>query len=100
MRIRETFEFLLRELNKGPYLDYLGAGVVLTGGTSALRGIKHLAEDVFQMPVQLCRAQNVSGVASAFENPQYSTAVGLVKYAQATLGDEGGGWLDWFKRWF
>jgi cell division protein FtsA len=100
MRIRETFEFLLRELSKGPYLDYLGAGVVLTGGTSALRGIKHLAENVFQMPVQLCRAQNVSGVASAFENPQYSTAVGLVKYAQATLGDEGGGWLDWFKRWF
>ncbi len=100
MRIRETFEFLLRELSKGPYLDYLGAGVVLTGGTSALRGIKHLAEDVFQMPVQLCRAQNVSGVASAFENPQYSTAVGLVKYAQATFDDEGGGWLDWFKRWF
>ncbi len=52
------------------------------------------------MPVQVCRAQNVAGVTSAFENPQYSTAIGLVKYAQATLDDESGGLLDWFKKWF
>ena len=100
MRMRETFELLKRELDKGRYHEYAGAGMVLTGGSSALRGIQELAEDVFQMPVQVCRAQNISGVTSAFENPQYSTAIGLVKYAQATLDDNSGGWLDWFKKWF
>ena len=100
MRMRETFELLKRELDKGRYHEYAGAGMVLTGGSSALRGIQELAEDVFQMPVQVCRAQNISGVTSAFENPQYSTAIGLVKYAQATLDDEPGGWFDRFKKWF
>ena len=79
---------------------YVGAGMVLTGGCSELRGIKQLAEEAFEMPVQLCRAQNVSGVTSAFENPQYSTAIGLVKYAQATLDDNSGGLFDLFKGWF
>ena len=100
MRVRETFERLKRELDKGRYAEYAGAGMVLTGGSSALRGIKEVAEEIFQMPVQVCRAQNISGVTSAFENPQYSTAIGLVKYAQATLGDDSGGWFDWFKKWF
>ena len=97
---RSELELLKRELDKGRYHEYAGAGMVLTGGTSALRGIQHVAEEIFQMPVQLCQAQNVVGVTSAFENPQYSTAIGLVKYAQATLDDQRGGWFDWFKRWF
>ena len=99
-QILMTFELLKRELDKGRYHEFAGAGMVLTGGSSALRGIQHVAEEIFQMPVQICRAQNISGVTSAFENPQYSTAIGLVKYAQATLDDDSGGWLDWFKRWF
>src|SRR5688572_28589913 len=100
MRVRETFELLKREIEQQDFYDYLGAGIVLTGGTSELKGIKVLAEEVFGMPVQLCRARNVSGVTSAFENPQYSTAIGLVKYAQATLDDEGGGLFGWLKGFF
>ncbi len=100
MRVRETLELMKRDLEKENYLDYLGGGIVLTGGTSELRGIKHLTEDVFGMPVQLCKARNVSGVTSAFENPRYSTAIGLVKYAQATTGSEGGGGWRWLKDFF
>ena len=100
MRVREMFELLRREFDKSRFLDYAGAGIVLTGGCSELRGIQNLAEEVFEMPVQLCRAQDVSGVTSAFENPQYSTAIGLVKYAQATLDDESSGPIDWIKALF
>ncbi len=100
MRIRETFELLKREFDKGRYAEYAGAGMVLTGGSSALRGIQHVAEEIFQMPVQICQAQNVAGVTSAFENPQYSTAIGLVKYAQATLDDKPRGIFGWIKELF
>ncbi len=100
MRVRETFELLKRELDKAHYLRYVGAGMVLTGGSSQLRGIRELAAEVLQIPVHLCQAQNVSGVTSAFENPQYSTAIGLAKYAQATFDDDSGGLLGWFKSWF
>ena len=53
-----------------------------------LKGIDQLAEEIFGMPVHLTHAQTVSGITSAFENPQYSTAIGLIKYAQAMQGDK------------
>ena len=73
--------------------------MVLTGGSSQLKGIKALAEEVFGIPVHLCRAQNVSGITSAFENPQYSTAIGLAKYAQATFEEEETGLISKVKKW-
>jgi len=69
-------------------LGFLAAGLLLTGRCSMLKGIDQLAEEVFGMPVHLTHAQTVSGITSAFENPQYSTAIGLIKYAQAMQGDK------------
>ncbi|HEV7869024.1 MAG TPA: cell division FtsA domain-containing protein, partial [Chthoniobacteraceae bacterium] len=83
-RVRETFELLKRRLDTDNYLHFLGAGMMLTGGCSQLKGIQHLAEDVFGLPVRVTHAQTVSGLTSAFENPQFSTAIGLIKYAEAT----------------
>ena len=82
-RVRETFELLKRRLDEGGHLPYLGAGVMLTGGCSLLKGIDQLAEEVFGTPAHLTRAHAVSGLTSAFENPQFSTAIGLLKYAGA-----------------
>ena len=61
-----------------------------TARPSLLPGIGSLAEEVFGMPVTLTHAQNVSGITSAFQNPRYSAAIGLVKYGQAVAGDRGG----------
>jgi cell division protein FtsA len=52
-----------------------------------LNGIDNLAEDVFEIPARVCHAQTMSGLTSAFENPQFSAAIGLIKYAQAIQGD-------------
>jgi cell division ATPase FtsA len=40
---------------------------------------------VFGLPVHLTHAHAMSGLTSAFENPQLSTAIGLIKYAQAMM---------------
>ena len=82
-RVRETFELLKRHLDAEGHLPYLGAGIMLTGGCSLLKGIGQLAEDVFGAPAHLTHAHAVSGLTSAFENPQFSTAIGLIKYAEA-----------------
>src|SRR5215467_13944752 len=82
MRLRETFELLKRRLEDEPYLDYLGEGIFLTGGCSQLNGIDNLAEDVFAIPARAAHARTMSGLTSAFENPQFSAAIGLIKYAQ------------------
>jgi cell division ATPase FtsA len=35
----------------------------------------------------VAHAQTMSGLTSAFENPQFSAAIGLIKYAQAVQTD-------------
>jgi cell division protein FtsA len=82
-RVREAFELLKKRLEEEDNLPFLGAGLMLTGGCSLLKGINHLAEEIFGMPAHLTHAQTVSGLTSAFENPQFSTAIGLIKYADA-----------------
>jgi cell division protein FtsA len=96
MRMRETFELLKRQLEEGGDLHLLGAGIFITGGTSLLRGIDDLAQEIFELPVHITHAQTMSGLTSAFENPQLSTAIGLIKYAQAAQLDRPSGWLSRF----
>jgi cell division protein FtsA len=100
MRMRETLEMLKRKMEEESYLNLLGAGIFITGGTSLLKGINHLAEEVFEMPVYLTHARTVAGVTSVSENPQFSTAIGLVRYAQAMQGGRPGGFLSWLPNIF
>src|SRR5215469_4338948 len=82
LRLREIFELLKRTIQEEPFLNYLGAGIFITGGSSLLSGIDHLAGEIFEIPANLTHAQAAWGVTSAVENPQFSTAIGLVKFAQ------------------
>jgi cell division protein FtsA len=87
LRMRETFELLKRQLDEESFINYVGEGIFITGGCSLLQGIDHLAEDIFELPARVAHAQTMSGLTSAFENPQFATAIGLIKYAQAVQVD-------------
>jgi cell division protein FtsA len=87
LRLRETFELLKRTVEEEPFINYVGAGIFITGGCSLVNGIDHLAGEIFEMPAHVAHAQTMSGLTSAFENPQFSTAIGLLKYAQAVQID-------------
>src|SRR6266496_1894203 len=87
LRLRETFELLKRRLDEEPFISYLGGGIFITGGCSLVNGIDHLAGEIFEMPAHVTHAQTLSGLTSAVENPQFSTAIGLLKYAQAVQVD-------------
>ncbi len=81
-RLREVLEIVRRKIDAEQNLHYVGAGIYITGGCSQIRGLGHLATDVFGMPAKIAHALPMAGVTSAFENPIYSTALGLVRYAQ------------------
>jgi cell division protein FtsA len=81
VRIREILEIVRRLIDAEQNLHYIGAGVLLTGGSSQIRGLEDLASEIFGMPARVAHALPLAGVTSAFENPQFSTALGLVKYA-------------------
>src|SRR3954465_1230751 len=87
LRLRETLELLKRRLDDEPFINYLGAGIFITGGCSLLNGIDYLASEIFEIPANLTHAQAAWGVTSAVENPQFSTAIGLVKFAQVMHTD-------------
>ena len=87
-RIRENFGLIRHQIEKEVPLHLLGGGVLLTGGTSLMKGIKDVAESVFDMPVHLAREVGVSGPKSILNNPQYSTAIGILKFTQALRAEE------------
>lgn len=83
LRVREIFELIRNDIESaGEGMLGLIRGVMITGGCSRLRGIASVAEEVLELPVELTRARNVGGATQIFENPQYSTAIGLTKYAK------------------
>ena len=61
-------------------LDYLRAGVFLCGGGARVPGIAKQAERVLQMPVGVGKANSVSGLKSALDQPEFAAAIGLVKF--------------------
>lgn len=88
LRVEETLTFVKKELEKQKLLDYLGAGVFITGGCARLRGLEALAAQVFGLPVHIGHSQTVTGPTSAIESPEYSTAIGLVRYALGSQRDQ------------
>ncbi len=78
-RMEEIFEIAYNTIRKSGYSNKLGAGIVLTGGCSLLRGADELASQVFGMPVKIGIPAGFvyTGLGPEIENPIYSTAVGL-----------------------
>jgi cell division protein FtsA len=81
-RVEELFQLVRRDIEAQCDIDLVRAGVMLTGGCCRLRGVRGVAEEVFDQPVHSVAAQEVAGPTSVFQNPQYATAIGIVKYAQ------------------
>ncbi|MCZ2094778.1 MAG: cell division protein FtsA [Anaerolineae bacterium] len=78
-RVAEIFELILKEIKRSGYDGLMKAGIVLTGGSSLLPGIKTVAADVLKMPVRVAQPEHITGMAEALKNPSYSTSVGLLK---------------------
>jgi len=88
LRVEETLGLVKKELEKQKLLDYLGAGVFITGGCARLRGLEGLAAEVFGLPIHIGHSLTVGGPTSAIESPEYSTAIGLVRYALGSQRDQ------------
>jgi cell division protein FtsA len=80
LRLEEIFQLIAGELEQAGLTNYLRAGVFLCGGTSRVPGIVALAENVFQMNVVPGKASAIGGLTSALDQPEFATAIGLVKY--------------------
>jgi len=81
-RVEEIFSLLLQELRRSGYDALLPAGMVLTGGTSLLTGIRPLASQILGLPVRIAKPENLVGLVDQLQSPSYTTSVGLLKWAE------------------
>lgn len=86
-RLEEALNLVKLRMPEGS-LESIGTGVFLTGGTSLMRGFGELAHSVFDLPIYRPEQPEVSGIHEYFRDPQYSTAVGLIRYAQLMDADK------------
>ncbi len=82
-RVEEIFELVLQEAKRSGYDGLLPAGVVLTGGSTLLPGIREVAARVMKLPVRLAQPEKITGMADTLRSPAFSTSVGLLRLGLA-----------------
>ena len=80
-RVEEIFGLVLQEIKRSGYDGLLPAGLVLTGGSSVLPGMRALASRTLGVPVRIAGPENLVGMSDKLESPAYSTSVGLLRWA-------------------
>lgn len=97
LRIEEIFQLIEQELSSKGLLDYLRCGVLLCGGGANIPGIHKLSEHILQLPTALGRTNSINGLKSALDQPEFATAIGLVKYGSFQQRKKSGGPLSMIK---
>lgn len=80
-RIEELFGLVKREIKRSGYDGLLPAGIVITGGSMQLPGIRDVAGKILQLPIRLAQPDNLMGLVDDLKSPQYSTSLGLLSWA-------------------
>ncbi|WP_027187331.1 cell division protein FtsA [Desulfovibrio cuneatus] len=85
-RMEEILALVDQELVRSGCKNQIGAGVVLTGGTSLIDGCQELGEQIFNLPTRIGYPRNVGGLRDVVNSPKYATAVGLLCYGAEKEG--------------
>jgi cell division protein FtsA len=91
-RLDEMFGLVQEELEQTELMDKLGAGIVLTGGTTTIPGIVDLAQQVFAAPVRAgVPGEGLTGLADSVAFPRFATVAGLALYGADRFMETGEG---------
>ena len=107
-RVEELYSLVQRELRSCGLEELLSSGIVITGGTSLMKGMVELGEEVFHMPVRVGLPQYSGALAEVVRSPRFATAVGLLIEGrdQYLRGQEAraqpgiGGMMERMGKWF
>ncbi len=84
-RMTEIFEFIEQSFERDEKANLLykkyKSSIVLTGGGANLINITELASKIFEAKVRVAKGNLFESMPIEHQNPQFSTAYGLIKYA-------------------
>ncbi|MGD2177651.1 MAG: cell division protein FtsA [Anaerolineae bacterium] len=106
-RAEEILSMINKEIKRSGYDGLLPAGVVLSGGTAQLPGIRRLGREILGLPVRLGKPRGLHGLIDAVDNPAHAVGAGLMKWgstqaAPVRIGgvprpNRGRRFLDWLR---
>jgi len=80
-RVEEALMILEKSLKKSGLKEQVGAGILLTGGMTKLKGIRELAQAIFSgVPVRVAYPKEITGLFQELRDPAYATVSGLILY--------------------
>ncbi len=79
-RVDELFTLVKMEMSQSGHRDIVTSGIVLTGGSSIMRGMEEAAERIFELPVRKGLPISIGGLVDVVNSPMFATAVGLLFY--------------------
>ena len=79
-RTKEILMHVNNEIEKSGLGNSIASGVVITGGSSLLEGLRELAKQILNRPVRLGLPNDTEGLIEVVNSPTYAAGVGLVKY--------------------
>ena len=100
-RMEEIFKLIAEKIEDDALSGMLTAGVILTGGGSAMEGITDLAQQVFNMPCQVGRIHDCVGLSTKQEGARFAAAIGCVRYAASQIKPEApirAAWRVWLSK--
>ena len=80
-RMEETFQLIAEQIDACGLSGVLSAGVILTGGGSALEGTVDLAQQVFNAPAQVGKVTDCVGISTRKEGARFAAVLGAIRYA-------------------
>jgi cell division protein FtsA len=89
-RTEEIFTMVKKAVANDPFYRILGAGIVLTGGGSRLRGMDNVAEEVFDLPVRTAKPSNLMGLSELVDSAEWTTGIGLLLHGRDRIAARGG----------
>jgi cell division protein FtsA len=98
-RLDELFRLIRNDLLKNGLLKSISGGVLLAGGGARTPQIKMLASQIFEMDVVAGQEFSENGPQDILNQPEYVTAIGLVKYGAQQVSQRGKnarGLMSWF----
>ena len=82
-RVEEALMLLAKSVDKSLLREQIGSGIILTGGMTKLKGIRELAQAIFDgMPVRVAQPEDkdIGGLFDELKDPSFSTVIGLLLY--------------------
>ncbi len=78
-RIAETVRIVKEEIERAGFVNLIASGVVITGGSSLLKGMTSTVRDIFNLPTRIGVPNLAYQIKDIPDKPIYSTCTGLLQ---------------------